>query len=394
MKFFWPILLICIVLGNSLQDKETLKKVGKVYVFLKTLYELRDKNLNRKLQENTDTTDGEVSVDEDPKPISTTEATEDLPKNTGNSTAPYQIKKFYGFNQKKEEAFFNFHMLFSFLGELIAKVIKMRLRILYAPSRLRNLEDAAQSVPCTCNIGEGFESGVEGNGENIDYSCEGKKDAGREVANVNLDTTVPMDMDGKTVKFDDVNFSDEAAEQAKNITAHDTITDGWIVVNSFDEKFLIKGKPHPEPFLSRSIEIGGPFQIIFYTSSSRRRLQDNTGTPYDCILNNDTEDETEIQCKGQLELQKDDLKYATSKDVNLTLVPDDDLTIPSKIDSGSGSGPVYKKSSSGLSGGAIAGIVIACVAVLIAAAVAAIMLRKPTPPVDNTTVVDLKQENI
>ena len=53
--------------------------------------------------------------------------------------------------------------------------------------------------------------------------------------------------------------------------------------------------------------------------------------------------------------------------------------------------PTYRKSSSGLSGGAIAGIIIACVVVLIAAAVAAIMLRKPTPPpVDNTTVTGLQ----
>ena len=60
------------------------------------------------------------------------------------------------------------------------------------------------------------------------------------------------------------------------------------------------------------------------------------------------------------------------------------------------SSPTYRKSSSGLSGGAIAGIVIACVVVLIAAAVAAIMLRKPTPPpVDNTTVSGLRTvENI
>ena len=392
MKFFWPILLICIVLGNSLQDKEPLKKVGKVYMFLKTLYELRDKNLNRKLQENTDTTDGEVSVDEDPKPISTTEATEDLPKNKGNSTAPYQIKKFYGFKQNKADSFFTFHMFFSFLGKLIAKVIKMRLRILYAPSRLRNLEDAAQSVPCTCNIGEGFESGKEGIGENVDYSCKGIKDAGREVANVNLDTTVPMDMDGKTVKFDDVNFSDEAAEQAKNITAHDTITEGWIVVNYFDEKFLIKGKPHPDSFLNSSIGVGNKFHINFATSSSRRRLQDITSTPYQCTLNKDTKDETEIQCEGEYDMKSENLKYATGKEVNLTLVPVDTLKdVTAK--SGSSS-PVYKKSSSGLSGGAIAGIVIACVVVLIAAAVAAIMLRKPTPPVDNTTVVDLKQENI
>ena len=54
----------------------------------------------------------------------------------------------------------------------------------------------------------------------------------------------------------------------------------------------------------------------------------------------------------------------------------------------------YSKSSSGLSGGAIAGIVIACVVALAAASIAAIMLRKPTPPVDNTTIVDLKTETI
>ena len=55
-----------------------------------------------------------------------------------------------------------------------------------------------------------------------------------------------------------------------------------------------------------------------------------------------------------------------------------------------GSNTYYSKSSSGLSGGAIAGIVIACVVVLAAASIAAIMLRKPAPPIDNTTVVGLK----
>ena len=339
MKFFWPILLICIVLGNSLQDKETLKKVGKVYMFLKTLYELRDKNLNRKLQENTDTTDGEVGVDEDPKPIEAAAATEDLPKNTGNSSAPYQIKKFYGFMQKKKDAFFTFHMFFSFLQKLIAKVIKMRLRILYAPSRLRNLEDAAQSVPCKCDISEGFESGVEG----------------------------------------------------KNITAADSITDGWIVVNSFDEKFLIKGKPQPGQFLTSWV--GKTINITFVTTGSGRRLEDSHET-YECKVESDSKEETQIQCDGEIKTTKDKLKYATSEDVHLALVPHKDLQSDLSAKSGSGSGPVYKKSSSGLSGGAIAGIVIACVAVLIAAAVAAIMLRKPSPPVDNTTVVDLKQENI
>lgn len=391
MKFFWPILLICLVLGNSLKDKEALHEVTKDYVFLKTLNELNEKNKNRKLQD-TDTTDGEVSADDPPKPISAADATAPMERNKGNSSAPYQIKKFYGFKQNKADTFFSFHMFFSFLRKIIASYIKMRLRILYSASRLRNLEDAAQSVPSTCNISAGFQAGIEGNGENIDYECNAPKDSGRMVSNINLDTTVPMDIGGETVPFDDVNFSDEADKQASNIATANSITDGWIVVNEFTDKFVIKGKPYPEPFLNSFV--GKTINITFVTTSSRRRLEDKE-QPYDCKVNSDTTDETEIQCDGVIETTRDNLKYARSDDIYLSLVPNSS-SLPSEINanSGSGSGSVYRKSSSGLSGGAIAGIVIACVVVLIAAAVAAIMLRKPSPPIDNTTAVDLKQDNI
>ena len=391
MKFFWPILLICLVLGNSLKDKEALHEETKDYVFLKNLYELSEKNKNRKLQD-TDTTDGEVSADDPPKPITAEEATEPMERQKGNSSAPYQIKKFYGFKQERTANKFTFHMFFSFLGKIIASYIKMRLRILYSASRLRNLEDAAQSVPSTCNISAGFQAGIEGNGENIDYECNAPKDSGRMVSNINLDTTVPMDIGGETVPFDDVNFSDEAADQASNIAAANSSTDGWIVVNEFTDKFVIKGKPYPEPFLNSFV--GKTINITFVTTSSRRRLEDKE-QPYDCKVNSDTTDETEIQCDGVIETTRDNLKYARSDDIYLSLVPNSS-SLPSEINanSGSGSGSVYRKSSSGLSGGAIAGIVIACVVVLIAAAVAAIMLRKPSPPIDNTTAVDLKQDNI
>ena len=391
MKFFWPILLICLVLGNSLKDKEALHEETKDYVFLKTLNELSEKNKNRKLQD-TDTTDGEVSADDPPKPISAADATAPMERNKGNSSAPYQIKKFYGFKQNKADTFFSFHMFFSFLRKIIASYIKMRLRILYSASRLRNLEDAAQSVPSTCNISAGFQAGIEGNGENIDYECNAPKDSGRMVSNINLDTTVPMDIGGETVPFDDVNFSDEADKQASNIASANSITDGWIVVNEFTDKFVIKGKPYPEPFLNSFV--GKTINITFVTTSSRRRLEDKE-QPYDCKVNSDTTDETEIQCDGVIETTRDNLKYARSDDIYLSLVPNSS-SLPSEINanSGSGSGSVYRKSSSGLSGGAIAGIVIACVVVLISAAVAAIMLRKPSPPIDNTTAVDLKQDNI
>lgn len=47
----------------------------------------------------------------------------------------------------------------------------------------------------------------------------------------------------------------------------------------------------------------------------------------------------------------------------------------------------YRKNSSGLSGGAIAGIVIACAVVLIIGSVIAMMMRRPKAPLDNSTSV-------
>ena len=47
----------------------------------------------------------------------------------------------------------------------------------------------------------------------------------------------------------------------------------------------------------------------------------------------------------------------------------------------------YRKTSSGLSGGAIAGIVIACAVVLIIASIVAMMVRKPSVPLDNSSSV-------
>ena len=293
MKFFWPILLICLVLGNTKADEKDLNKLAKVVKFLKVIGDINEGK--RKLQQSTDDTtgdttdEGQTGFNETLITIPTNDATKELPRNKDKTNLPYQVKKFYGFKQEYANDFFIFFMIFQFKNVDIPRIIRMRLRILYSTRRLRNLEDGARSVPCECNILDSSKSTnisekVGDGEEDIDYECEGKKPANSTVSSVNLDTTEPVYMDDEEVKFDDVNFSDKAYDQAHDITK----------------------------------ATGG--------------RSDQTA--------------------------------------------------------------VYRKSSSGLSGGAIAGIVIACVAVLIAAAVAAIMLRKPTPPIDNTTVVDLKQENI
>jgi len=291
MKFFLPILFICLVLGNTKTDEKTLNKLAKTVKFLKLIGDINERK--RKLQQSTDdttgdTTDGAVIGNNTVIPIDPDYATEKMNRTTGNENAPFHIKDFKNFKQRAIDPFFTFDMVFAFFQRTIVSLITMRLRIVYASRRLRNLADEAQAVGCNCSISSSDYSkvGIEGSGENITYSCKGEKDIGRNVSTINLDTTQPICFeDDGCYNFTEVNFSDEADKKAGDITKADEV--------------------------------------------------EQTST-----------------------------------------------------------NPVYRKSSSGLSGGAIAGIVIACVAVLIAAAVAAIMLRKPTPPIDNTTVVDLKQENI
>ena len=294
MKFFLPILFICLVLGNTKTDEKILNNLTKTVKFLKLIGDINERI--RKLQQSTDDTTGdtteEITLDSKRTEISIDDAKNNTKqRQTTNTNAKYLIKEFYGFEQKQEDDYFTFFMVFIFKVR-IPKWIKMRLKIIYATGRLRNLDGAAaESVPCKCDIYGDSEAkgGNQGNGEDeIDYSCKGEKEPGRNVSFVNLDTDTDMETDdGTTISFDDVNFSKEADDKAGDITK----------------------------------------------ATGQRSSDQSTN-------------------------------------------------------------PVYRKSSSGLSGGAIAGIVIACVVVLIAAAVAAIMLRKPTPPIDNTTVVDLKQENI
>ena len=163
---------------------------------------------------------------------------------------------------------------------------------------------------------------------------------------------------------------------------------GQKVKETFGEDFNIQGYTKPDrTFLEQYVNQAIKLIFTYTSSSSGRRLEETSDKP-SCTV----QSSKEIQCKGDIPGKITKIEK-TGDDYKLEFVPQNETTYPDSPNSGSNSA-VYRKSSSGLSGGAIAGIVIACVVVLIAAAVAAIMLRKPSPPIDNTTVVDLKQENI
>ena len=130
---------------------------------------------------------------------------------------------------------------------------------------------------------------------------------------------------------------------------------------------------------------------------------DGTSEAYDCTINGVTDgSSSELVCDtsdNPIKTTVGDLHLSSGSDTDgdqlLIEMNNPDSNSTETLETTSSSNKyTYSKSSSGLSGGAIAGIVIACVVALAAASIAAIMLRKPAPPIENTTVVDLKNDNI
>ena len=103
MKFFWPILLICIFFC---QAKPNTKKVAKVFHLMKRYSQLT--KLERKLEDITDVpTDDEGSqnntngtVDEPTKNINASEATKPMDRNTDNQMQIIILENFMALDKK------------------------------------------------------------------------------------------------------------------------------------------------------------------------------------------------------------------------------------------------------------------------------------------------------
>ena len=395
MKLFLPFLLACLALGNpNLELLKEKKKDAKALLIVDYLMKVNERTERLRKLQQTDTTDGEPSnpLDKGTENITTAEAETITQKTTTNSSASYQIKKFYNFICHKAAKKFSFKMFFYFLNSKIAKLIRMRLKIIFSYARMRNLQsDNAQAVTSECNINSDYASKAgttTTSGENIDYTCEAEKPEGAMVTTVNLDTNSPIQFDDEEpIDFSNVNFDPSAAEEAKNIANAPNITvSGVLDKSSLSDDFTFTGTPISSSFLQNYVGQEIPLQIVNYPDGEGSTTTE-TNT-YTCTVKSTSS----LQCKGSLSTTAEEISKATSDDIYLKInMADNSFVTASNAGS---SGSVYRKSSSGLSGGAIAGIVIACVVVLIAAAVAAIMLRKPTPPVDNTTVANLQTENI
>ena len=345
-------------------------------------------------KENGDAAANATQVN-DNKPVST-QGTE-----SDKKTAKVQIMKFHAFNTVRRQI--NFNVFFYFRLRAIARMVIFRLRISYS-SRLRNL--AEDSVPSYCKIKNESLVGTippEDNPANVDYDCNATALQDGTIANVTLNTDIDMQVskvqDGKEVyeslNFTEVNFNGNSSQESQNLQQNTKVVSKTVSLKNTEasvEKTTLKLTGEFDP--SNTLSTGTTVPLTILTEKNG----ENTNIEYECTVIQTSPGELDCDTSSnhlKTTVQNLHLSTGTTSDNTLVTVYMKDFTNTTQITTTGSNRYSYNKSSSGLSGGAIAGIVIACVAVLLAASIAAIMLRKPAPPIDNTTVVGLKTvENI
>ena len=338
------------------------------------------------------------------KPVAT------KPKTTTNTKAAVQVSKFHSFTKPTERGpgKVTFGTFFYFFGRPIVKFIIVRLRITYSRG-LRNLQETtAESARTDCEIKNKALLGTtlsSEEGANVDYICEAEGTKGDvSTANFTLNTDVPITMVNangtiETLDFAEVNFNGDSAESASSLQENtEKITGAYYIKNAiaYIDKYVLRLSGTFSSFrLLRRLDITDGSITMNLTDAN------DVTNEYECYLSGTKSSTADLTCDtssnplkttvGKLHLSSG-IKNGETLFVEMNNPGENGTYVITP--SAGGNRYTYSKSSSGLSGGAIAGIVIACVVALAAASIAAIMLRKPTPPVDNTTIVDLKTETI
>lgn len=375
MKGILSVILVSLLISISeCQVSERAKKLAESLI---KIQKFRDSFKARKLQTDDSSSQGE----------------EVIPNK--NKNANLQFLAINGYTPKASSIdghkAFTFNIFFYFLNMVIPQKVFVPMKLTLG--RLRALADTSIESTCTPK-GSATDKDTAG-GQSQKFECTGDVETTSEIKGLSISANDPIKTqgsDGKnsTVSTDDINFSEDASKAASNIENAKEQIDQVVVLQNGEIGTKNKGKFAINGNLVDTVK--NDDTVVLYLHDDITNSDKNIS----CLVTRNSGDAVSLNCDTNEENISADLDSKSGMDgttkVFLNMKSGNERIEISDANSTTNSNAVYRKNSSGLSGGAIAGIVIACVVVLIAASVAALMLRKPTvaPPVDNTTAVQLR----
>jgi hypothetical protein len=375
MKGILSVILVSLLI--SISECEVSERAKKLAESLIKIQKFRDSFKARKLQTDDSSSQGE----------------EVIPNK--NKNANLQFLAINGYTPKASSIeghkAFTFNIFFYFLNMVIPQKVFVPMKLTLG--RLRALADTSIESTCT-PTGSATDKDTAG-GQSQKFECTGDVETTSDIKGLSISANDPIKTqgsDGKnsTVSTDDINFSEDASKAASNIENAKEQIDQVVVLQNGEIGTKNKGQFAINGNLVDTVKDGDTVVLDLHDDKT------NSDKKIPCSVTRNSGDAVSLNCDTNEENISADLDSKSGMDgttkVFLNMKSGNERIEITDANSTTNSNAVYRKNSSGLSGGAIAGIVIACVVVLIAASVAALMLRKPTvaPPVDNTTAVQLR----
>lgn len=334
------------------------------------------------------------TADEPAKVINANTPVSTQSKSIDNKYSNFQITRFANYNRNNLNKLIKYNTYFYYLSSTIVKDIIFRLRVTYL-KQFRNLqlETNAESISSNCTLNNGNLADQKGTEIIVEYNCQAETLTSSNLQSVEINTDIPMivkDKNGnsKNYNFTNVNFNGNSTNESRNLMLLNNIqiknsgslTNAEIELPVQRNYFRISGTLKPSNLLSQKENI--TLTILDRSSGV------NTPTLYDCTTTQITP-KCILQCDTKIQPIK-----STNYDIHLSSGISDTnnnlLVIQMKewennedifeTPSSPISNNKVRSKSSGLSKGAIAGIVVACVAVVAAVIILAFMIRKRNPP--------------
>jgi len=347
--------------------------------------------LLRKLDDTSDESDDDEELSEDES--SGSEEEDNLPKNdteptntktpTGNRGSLVQLLGFNSFEAKREEPKITFRTFFTYINVRPARYVIIFIFIRVRRDFRSLQEEERTTEPANCTIEKEDENKTDGG--NIRYNCEAPKSNNTIVENVTV-INATFGESGYELNSDVINFSEEAVLEGTELFKQTQVINKIYQLNkgkvtSYSDYFIITGEINDQD---------NDFSTKYGTSPIYVKVVDTSTDPstyhnVSCVVESSEIKNYRLKCtpdpdagvKGNLFLSSVTDSKQNAISLNITEGSDYINYVKNSTEPNINRGiATYRKSSSGLSGGAIAGIVIACVVVLIIASLVAIMMKK------------------